>query len=240
MVEDNSWIKLFRRFTEWQWYQDPEVKIVFLHLLLKANNEDKKWMNIIVKRGQIVIGIPTLAEDLRLTYQQTRTALAKLQKTGEINRQSTNRFSLITINNFNLYQQVQQSSNRQSTTTKEYKNIRYKISKDILSTEMNKKVEQVVSFFEEKFQTKVRVLTEKRKSHIKARLNVFSLEEIQEAISNFSLSSWHRGENDRSWKADLDFIVRSDENIEKGLKLKPKARAVSDEELRERIKNYGN
>ena len=48
---------------------------------------------------------------------------------------------------------------------------------------------------------------------------MFSLEEVKLAIENFASSPFHTGDNDRGWVADLDFIIRSDENIEKGLKL---------------------
>lgn len=39
----DGWIKLHRKLINWEWYQDTNVKVVFLHLLLIANHEDKKW-----------------------------------------------------------------------------------------------------------------------------------------------------------------------------------------------------
>lgn len=41
-MEDIGWIKLHRKFTDWEWYHDRKVKEVFLHLLLKANYQEKK------------------------------------------------------------------------------------------------------------------------------------------------------------------------------------------------------
>ena len=38
-----GWIKLHRQILDWEWYDDINVKVLFLHLLLTANYEDKKW-----------------------------------------------------------------------------------------------------------------------------------------------------------------------------------------------------
>jgi uncharacterized protein YdaU (DUF1376 family) len=80
-------------------------------------------------------------------------------------------------------------------------------------------IQEIVKFFEESVKTKVLVISDRRKKHIGARLKVFSLEDIKKAIYNFSTSEFYTGENDRGWKADLDWIIKSDEQIEKGLKL---------------------
>lgn len=33
-------IKLFRKFLDWGWYQDINTKVLFIHMLLKANWKD--------------------------------------------------------------------------------------------------------------------------------------------------------------------------------------------------------
>ena len=38
-----GWISLYKKFVNWEWYQDTNVKSVFIHLLLLASYEDKKW-----------------------------------------------------------------------------------------------------------------------------------------------------------------------------------------------------
>ncbi len=58
-------------------------------------------------------------------------------------------------------------------------------------------------------------LTKGRRSKIKARLKTFSVADIKQAIDNLHKSKWHRGDNDRGWKADIDFIIRNDEQIDK-------------------------
>lgn len=84
------------------------------------------------------------------------------------------------------------------------------------------KVKMIIECFEQKFKTKILSLSERRKSHIEQRLKTYTEEQILTAIKNYASNSFYTGNNDRGWKADIDFIIRSDEQIEKGLNLKSK------------------
>lgn len=110
-----GWISLYKKFVNWEWYQDTNVKSVFIHLLLLASYEDKKWQGRVVKRGQVIISSGNLASDLKLTRQQVRTALKKLQSTEEISIESTNKYLVITIEKYSDYQSALQNNNHQTT-----------------------------------------------------------------------------------------------------------------------------
>lgn len=70
-------------------------------------------------------------------------------------------------------------------------------------------------------------LTTGRREKFKQRLKQFTLEEIIIATKNLSSSQFHTGKNDRGWKADPDFLLRSDEQIDKWLnENKPPPRKV--------------
>ena len=58
-------------------------------------------------------------------------------------------------------------------------------------------------------------LTDKRKQKIRARLKDAGMDMLLKAITNTSQSAFHTGDNDRGWSADLDYIVRSYEHVEK-------------------------
>lgn len=140
-----SWIKIFRELLQWEWFQKAEMVQLFIYLLLKANCVDKQWQGITIKRGQLATSNATIRQDLRLSEQQIRTCIKRLISTGEITYKSTNRYVVITICNYDKYQEVggttnelnneqtnnqstdeQRAINEQSTTTKEIKNIRSK------------------------------------------------------------------------------------------------------------------
>ncbi|MCI6393248.1 MAG: hypothetical protein MR822_02005, partial [Bacteroidales bacterium] len=43
-----GWLKLFRCFTEWEWYSDTNTVRLFLHLLLRVNYRERRWKGIII------------------------------------------------------------------------------------------------------------------------------------------------------------------------------------------------
>ena len=122
----NGFIVLFRTLTEWQWYTTPNMVQLWIHLLLSANVKPKKWKEIEIERGQLVTSVKTLTDQTGLTTQQVRSALQHLQKTGEIAVKSTNKFTLITICKYALYQDYdgggQQTNNKQITNEQQTNN----------------------------------------------------------------------------------------------------------------------
>ena len=99
-----GWIKLHRKLIEWEWFHHPEMLLVFIYLLLKANHQDGNWQGIPVKKGQLVTGRKRLSEETGLSEQKIRGCLKRLKSTSDITIKPTNRFSLITICNYCTYQ----------------------------------------------------------------------------------------------------------------------------------------
>lgn len=99
-----GWISLHRKFLTWEWFDKAEMVQLFIWLLLNANYADKKWQGKVVKRGQILTTTPKIMEALRLTERQVRTCITRLKSTGEVTVKTTNRFTIITICNYDRYQ----------------------------------------------------------------------------------------------------------------------------------------
>ncbi len=122
-----GYVKLHRKFLDWGWYTDTNTKAVFLHLLLIANHKDTFFQGKRIRRGQCVISYPSLAEKLGLTKMQIRTACEHLSTTGEIHRQGTNKYTLITIQNYDDYQSeaddTQETDNTQTARKQHANNI---------------------------------------------------------------------------------------------------------------------
>lgn len=102
---EESWIKLFRKILYWKWYKKSETLHVFIHLLLKANFADCEYGEIIVKRGQLLTSRALIKEQTGISEQTIRTALKRLQTTGEIVVNSTKQGTLITVCKYDDYNQ---------------------------------------------------------------------------------------------------------------------------------------
>lgn len=108
-IESSGYIKLFRKFLEWEWYDDINCKVVFIHLLLKANYREKQWRGKTIKRGQLFTSIESLSSELHLTTKQIRITISKLENTGEIIKNGASDGTYITVCNYDNYQQSEQS-----------------------------------------------------------------------------------------------------------------------------------
>ncbi len=164
-------IQLHRKLLEWERYDDINTKVLFMHLLLKANYKSKSWRGIKIESWEVLTWRITLSDETWLTQQQIRTSLNKLKSTNEITIKPTNKHSIIKLNNYKDYQQVNQqttqqvtnnqpTSNQQVTTTnkdnKEIKKINiYKWDKShgAIKKELEKFITYWNSTFLEKRQT---------------------------------------------------------------------------------------
>lgn len=104
MFVEKGFVALYRKFKDWEWYQDSNTVRVFLHLLLSANWKPTRFAGSCIERGSCVLTRKRIAKDLNLTEQEVRTALNHLISTNEITCQSTNKFSILNIVKFNDYQ----------------------------------------------------------------------------------------------------------------------------------------
>jgi hypothetical protein len=123
MSEPSTYIKLDRNIMTWGWYTDANTVRLFIHIILKANIKECKFLGVAVKRGQLVTSYPSLAKELNLSIQSIRTALNHLKLTGEVTVKNYPKFSLISVVNYDRYQDKltgkstgkQQATNRQPT-----------------------------------------------------------------------------------------------------------------------------
>lgn len=134
----SGWIKLHRSLRDWEWYDDKNARLLLIHLLISVNYKDKKWKGTVIKAGSMVFSWETLSKNCNLKLMQCRTAMRKLEKSGEVTRYSTNKYQVVSLvkwddlqsndNQVNSQDNNQvtskyQANNRQVTTTKESNNI---------------------------------------------------------------------------------------------------------------------
>lgn len=125
----SGWIKIHRKFLDWEWFNKSEAVHLFMYMLLKANHKDAKWQGIELKRGEFISSLGNISNATGISIQSIRTVLKKLEKTNEIQIKSTNKYTIVTICKYDSYQDEkelsnklitnnQQTVNKQSTTNK--------------------------------------------------------------------------------------------------------------------------
>jgi hypothetical protein len=134
-----GFVKLYRRLTEWEWYTDANTARLFFHLLIKANFKYSRWRDHDLAPGQLITGRKQLSEQLNIPVQSIRTSLKRLQSTGEIFVKPTNKFSIITICNYDLYQSPKKQANQQLTNNQPSSNQQLTTSKKKRRKEGKKK-----------------------------------------------------------------------------------------------------
>lgn len=115
-MNDSGHVILYRKILGWEWYLDDNTCRLFIHMLLKANWKDGKFRGTTVPRGSFVSSISKLAEETGLTNDEVRTAILHLVATNEITKQSTNKYTVFTVVNYALYQDVPKQEHKQDTS----------------------------------------------------------------------------------------------------------------------------
>lgn len=114
-------------------------------LVGNANWEDSWDGDELIRRGQIVVGRKQLSQIWRVSEQSVRTILNNLRSDGFLTTEPTNRGTVITVTNFDIYQSDQPldqpanqpAINQPSTTSKKGKNEEKKDTTIVVSKEKN-------------------------------------------------------------------------------------------------------
>lgn len=213
------WVKLHDKFLEWEWHDKPEMVALWLHLLLFANWKDRRGHGIVVRRGQLVTSLNSLNEATGISLRSIRTCLERLKNTGEIEEKTTNKFRIITICNYDSYQDKETFNDKQTTNKRHSTDIQsttptdsteYTDGQIILSKDNISPIESVVDFFNKTMASavipKIRGSSGKRKTAIQARIREHGIDAVYEMITIASKSDFLNGKNNRNWVANFDWL----------------------------------
>jgi len=221
-----GWIKLHRKFTEWEWYTDLNTSRVFMHLLLVANYKDSNHRGVLIKRGQKLTSYASLGKQCGLTPKQIRRSINNLVFTGELGSVRAGNGLLLTIIKYDSYQSddnngadlghnLGQTEGRPRATNKEVKKER------IINTLSETKVsnpcpaQEIVGLYHkilpELPSVRTWKSTDKRAKHLAARWKESEQHQSLDFWEWFFLSVRNNphwlGQNQRGWKANLEWLV---------------------------------
>ena len=223
---NNGWVKIYRQLLDNEHLaNDNTACLLFIKLILVADKNT----------GVFTTGRFRLAELANEKPTTVYKVLKRLQKWGMIELSSNNKRTTIYLCNFKDFQQ---DSNNKVTTKGQQSNNKVTLNKNKEERIKNNiksnsnEVRRVYDFYIEKFSVNENAfkLTPARSAKINARLRDSGIEMLLEAILRTSESDFHRGVNDRGWRANLDFIIRSYEQVEK-LSTMAVSKQMSEDEL---------
>lgn len=99
-----GWLKLHRQLLEWEWADDPYTSHLFMHLLLEARHKEFQHHGYILSPGQVIYKRKPWAKKTGISEQSLRTCLTRLVASKQVTIKSTNKYSVLTIENWGKYQ----------------------------------------------------------------------------------------------------------------------------------------
>ena len=241
-----DYVKISRKILDWEWYTDINTKVLFLHILLKANWKPSRFQGTEVPRGSLVTSQQNMAAETGLTIKNVRTALKHLENTGEVAVSRHPKFSVITVKNYNQYQSSgsqmavdgQSDGSRGATIEEGKKERKEEYNKSPKGDyESGTPERSVFITIRELYNSvcgsypRLVKMSDARKRAISARLKTgYTLDDFRLLFEKAEASDFLKGANKRNWSATFDWLI-SDTNMAKVLDGNYDARkeAVKDE-----------
>ena len=133
---NQGWIKLHRRLLDNPIVQKSQYWHLWTFLLLKASHEKTEFIwngkRVVLKPGQLLTGREELSRNIKIPPSTIEKILQYLKTEHQIEQQTTNKYRIITIKNWDLYQANEKAGQQKGQqrdnkgTTKEQQRDTYK------------------------------------------------------------------------------------------------------------------
>jgi hypothetical protein len=114
----DGYIKLYRKSIENGWLKNGDLWRFWCYCLLKATHKKTTvvvgWQQIELEPGQFIFGRRVAAEDLGMSERKIRTCHHALETMENVTSKTTNKFSIISIVNWDIYQQTEYQNDQQN------------------------------------------------------------------------------------------------------------------------------
>ncbi len=238
----NPCVKFYRNIIEWRWFNVPEMVQLIMYYVCRADHEPYNEDGVFVGNGQVLITRKDVCATLNMSEQTFKTCMKRLIADGKITTANDLfRSTLVTVLNYSQYVEGGDSgpndnmplSNEvsqtpmatpvilptvQSTATSLFSD---ELPAETPTTTKSKKKQEVDCDFILKLYhdrcpslPKVIKLSDKRKMKIRVRFEEmsFNFETLQEVYDRCEASHFMRGDNNRGWRADFDWIFANSQN----------------------------
>jgi len=143
---EGGYIKLWRSLKNNPVMENPEYLSVWIYILLSVNYQDNEFIfndeKILIKSGSFITSRAKIAKSIDVQESKVERILKYLKSEQQIEQQTFNKFRIITIVNWNKYQQTEQENeqpvNNKRTTSEQQVNT---IKKDKKEKKVKKEID---------------------------------------------------------------------------------------------------
>lgn len=193
---NQGWIKLYRQIQDcllWDSDEPFDYRSAWIDLLLLANHDDKKIMfngnPMNVKRGQKITSVRKLSERWGWSTKKTTSFLNLLESENMVTKESDNKKTLLTIVNYEFYQDCgnaeETQKKRTGDTEETQKKRRLPTNKNEKNEKNEKNIKDIVEYLNEKVGKKYRADSKSVIKLINGRLSEnYTLDDFKKVIDN--------------------------------------------------------
>lgn len=199
--------------------QKPNYIAVWLYLITHANYTDNSVIinnkKVTLKRGSFLGSISKIATHFNLTRSTIKKIIDYFEGDGMLYTKRTRNYTVFIVKNYDYYQECVHQENTEKTPSEQRGATTKKDKKEKKEKKRGESplFEDAVFYYNQMAERcglrKAQKITQERKTKLKARLDSCGgIEGWNVAIEKVENSSFCRGQNDRNWCADLDFILQ--------------------------------
>lgn len=125
-MEDKSYIKLFRKLLNSPIFENEKALKIWIWCLLKATHKERLLLvgqqEVNLEKGQFVFGRKKASEELKMSESTIYKYIKLLEKLQIISINSNNKFSIVTVEKWEEYQNEELKDNNKRTTKEQQSN----------------------------------------------------------------------------------------------------------------------
>ena len=198
--------------------KDTDHLAVWIYLLLNASHNEHpalfKGEKIILKPGQLITGRKSIALALHIDESKVERILKSLKSEQQIEQQTSSKNRLISITNWEFYQQseqqIEQQVNNKRTTSEQQVNTNKNIKND--KNERKDICQNILDLFNKICCSfgRVKNVTKNRAETITDSLKTYSVDDFEKVFKKAEQSDFLKGNNNRNWSANFDWLIKED------------------------------
>ena len=210
-MANEGWVKLYRKLMENPVVtKDADHLAIWIYLLLNATHDTYPALfrgeKILLQPGQLLTGCISIANRLNVNESKVRRVLKSFENDGQIDRQISNKNSLISILNWDFYQDSDEQNDEQVTDNRRTSDGQVTTNKNVKNVINNKKEDTNVS----KKKVFVPPTVDEVSLYCRERGNGI---DAQSFVDFYTSKGWMIGKNHmKDWKAAVRTWERSRKN----------------------------